>query len=111
MTVSATRPRTNNSFLSSFEPVSEEDILKILNSSATKSCDLDLIPTSLVKESVGILVTPITNIINYSLKERSFSNCFKAAYVTLQEIRLDRNLLKNYRLVSNLSFISKLIKK
>ena len=34
--VSLTRPRSNNGALSSFEPVSEGDILKILNSSPTK---------------------------------------------------------------------------
>ena len=60
-----------------------------------------------------ILVTPITNIINYSLKEGSFPNCFKTAYVTplLKKPNLDRILFKNYRLVSNLSFISKLVEK
>ena len=54
-------------------------------------------------------MTPITNIINYSLKEGSFPNCFKITYITtlLKKPRLDRNL-KNYRPVSNLSFISKL---
>ena len=59
------------------------------------------------------MVTPITNIINYSLKEGSFPNCFKTAYVTplLKKPNLDRNLLKNYRPVSNLSFLSKLIEK
>ena len=53
------------------------------------------------------------NIINYSLKEGSFPNCFKTAYVTplLKKPNLDRNLLKNYRPVSNLSFLSKLIEK
>ena len=48
--VSITRPRINNRALSSFEAVSEDDILKLLKSSHTKSCDLDPIPTSLVKE-------------------------------------------------------------
>ena len=111
--VSITRPSMNNSALSSFEPVSEEDILKILKSSPTKSCDLDPIPTSLVKECADILITPITNIINYSVKAGSFPNCFKIAYVTplLKKPSLDRNLLQNYRPVLNLSFILKLIEK
>ena len=47
--VSITRPSINNSVLSSFEPVSEDDIVKILKSSPTESRDLDPIPTSLVK--------------------------------------------------------------
>ena len=111
--VSLTRPRSNNSALSSFKPVSEGDILKILNSSHTKSCNLDSIPTSLVKECADTLITPITNIINYLLNEGSFPNCFKTAYVTsrLKKPNLDRILLKNFRPVSNQSFISKLIKK
>ena len=110
---SLTIPKSNSSALTSFEPVSEDDILKILRSSNTKSCDLDPIPTALVKECADFLVTPITNIINYSLKEGSFPNCFKTAYVTplLKKPNLDRNLLKNYRPVSNLSFLSKLIEK
>ena len=93
--VSLTIPKSNSSALTSFEPVSEDDILKILRSSNTKSSDLDPIPTALVKECADILVTPITNIINYSLKEGSFPNCFKTAYVTplLKKPNLDRNLL------------------
>ena len=97
--VSITRLSINNSALSSFEPVSEDDILKILKSSPTKSCDLDPIPTSLVKECTDILNTQITNIISYSLKEGSFPNFFKITYVTplLKKPSLDRNLLKNYQ--------------
>ena len=111
--VSLTRPNSNSTALSSFEPVSEGNILKIIKSSSTKSCDLDPIPTALVKECADILVTSVTNIINYSLREGSFPHCLKTAYVTplLKKPDLDRNLLKNYRPVSNLSFISKLIEK
>ena len=60
-----------------------------------------------------ILITPITKIVNYSIKEGSFPKCFKMAYVTPLQKKpsLDRNILKNYRAVSNLSFIPKLIEK
>ena len=78
--ISLTIPRSTKSALCSFEPVSEGEILKIF--SPTKSCNMDPIPTSLVKECADILVTLITNVINYSLKEGSFPNCFKTAYVT-----------------------------
>ena len=43
--VSLTIPKSNSTALTSFEPVSEDDILKILKSSNTKSSDLDPIPT------------------------------------------------------------------
>ena len=76
------RPNPTKNTLSSFTPVSEEELLKILKSSPSKSCDLDPIPTSLVKECADILTTPITKIVNYSITEGSFPNCFKMAYVT-----------------------------
>ena len=110
---SVTRPNSTKNTLSSFTAVSEEDLLKILKSSPSKSCDLDPIPMSLVKECADILITPITKTVNYSIKEGSFPNCFKMAYVApfQKKLSLDRNILKNYRPVSNLSFISKLIEK
>ena len=69
--------------LSSFAPVSEDDMLKLLLSSKTKTRDLDHIPTLLVKECGDVFKTTITNIINYSLKQGSFPISFKTVYVTL----------------------------
>ena len=79
----------------------------------TKISFLDPIPTSLVLDCISVFLTPITNIVNYSLQEGSFLSCFKTAHVTplLKNAGLDRNILKNYRPVSNLSYISKLIQK
>ena len=93
--------------------MSKEDLLKILKSSPSKSCDLDPIPTSLVKECAYILITPITKFVNYLIKEGSFPKYFKVSYVTPLQKKpsLDRNILKNYIPVSNLSFISKLTEK
>ena len=73
----------------------------------------DPIPTSLVEECDHILKTPITNIINYSLKEGSFPKFFKTANVTplLKKPSIDKNVLKIYRPVSNLILISKSIEK
>ena len=101
-----------NKFVS-FRTMSEEEVLKIIKSKPNKSCDLDPIPTSLVLDCISVLLTPITNIVNYSLQEGSFPSCFKTAHVTplLKKAGLDRNILKNYQSVSNLSYISKLIEK
>ena len=43
---SVTRPNSTKNTLSSFTPVSEESLLKILKSSPSKSCGLDPIPMS-----------------------------------------------------------------
>ena len=93
--------------------MSEEEVFKIIKSSPNKSCDLYPIPTSLVLDCIGVLLTPITNIVNCSLQEDSFPSCFKTAHVTplLKKAGLDRNILKNYRPVSNLSYIAKRIEK
>ena len=65
------RPSPRKYTLTSFTFVSEYDIVKFLASSPTKTCDLDPIPTSLVKECTAKLLLPI--FLNYSLKEGSFS--------------------------------------
>ena len=99
-----------NKFVS-FRTMSEEEVLKIIKSTPNKSCDLGAIPTSLVLDCISVLLTP--NIVNYSLQESGFPSCFKTAHVTplLKKAGLDKNILKNYRPVSNLSYISKLIEK
>ena len=75
--------------------------------SPSKSCSLDPWPTFLVLDYLDILITPITSIINASL------NFFKQAYVTpiLKKSSLDKEILKNYRPVSNLNFISKILER
>ena len=74
-----------------------------------KSSDLDPIPTSLVKGCIDILITPITSIIDLSLTEGSFPSHFKSAlvYRLLKKANLSKDSRKNYRPVSNLSFLSK----
>ena len=53
-----------------------------------------------------------THIINESLSSDVFPSVLKAAVIKpLKKPRLDENHLKSYRPVSNLSFLSKVIKK
>ena len=47
-----------------------------------KSSDVDLIPTSLVKDCIDILITPITYIINLSLTKGFFPSHFKSTHVS-----------------------------
>ena len=96
-----------------FGPCQRTKFSKLFKSTPNKSCDLDSIPTSWVLDCISVLLTPIINIVNYSLQEGSFPSCFKTAHVTplLKKSGLDRNTLKNYRPVSNLSYTSKLVEK
>ena len=100
-------------FFRSFTKVSEDKIRKIINNSPTKSCSLDPWPTFLVKECVDILVVPITSIVNMSLQSGLFPDDFKQAIVTplIKKPTLSKNDYKNYRPVSGLNFISKIIER
>ena len=70
-------------------------------------------PTFLVLDYLDILITPITSIINASLEQGKCPNFFKQAHVTpiLKKSSLDKEILKNYRPVSNLNFISKILER
>lgn len=103
-----TPPEFNN-----FSSVSTDELKKTILSSPTKSCCLDPWPTFLVKDFLDSLTLPITNIINSSLSQGIFPQAFKRAIVTplLKKPKLDRNEFKNYRPVSNLNFISKVLER
>ena len=96
-----------------FDSVSEEYVKSIILKAPVKSCDLDTIPTSLFSKSVEDLFPSITSIINKSLIDGSVPACFKSALVTLliKKPTLDHNDLKNYRPISNLNFLSKILEK
>ena len=105
--------KSEGSILSHFNPVSEEYVKSIILKAPIKSCDLDPIPTSLFSKCVDDLIPSITSIINKSLIDGSVPACFKSALVTplLKKSTLDHNDLQNYRPVSNLAFLSKILEK
>ena len=87
--------------------------LVLVLSAPCKSSDLDPLPTGLVKDCINVLVTPIVSIVNLSLSEGCFSTHFKTVLVSplLKKPTLNRDDMKNYRPVSNLSFLSKILEK
>ena len=70
-------------------------------------------PTSLVKDTLDVLAKLITDIMNESLSNGSVPRDFKRAVITplLKKYNLNPNELKNYRPVSNLPFLSKILEK
>ena len=98
--------------LSSFNALSERDVQRIIISLSTKSCELDPIPTSILKSILPGLLPVITKIINLSLAEGKFVSTWKTAIVRplLKKAGQDP-IYKNYRPVSNLCFLSKVLEK
>ena len=76
----------------------------------SKSCELDPIPTSLLKKTLPALSSIIAEVTNTSIKSGCFPTKFKEALVKplLKKANLDL-IKKNYRPVSNLAFVGKII--
>jgi hypothetical protein len=96
-----------------FKPATIKEVQHIVFSSPNKQCSLDAIPTFLLKSCFDILGPLITDIINLSLSSGTFPSCFTHAVVhpLLKKASLSPEDLNNYRPISNLNFISKILEK
>ena len=97
----------------SFQTVSKEEVEKIVLARPNKQCSLDPIPTWIIKKCIQTITPILTKIINCSINGGTVPNVFKRSVITplLKKDNLDSNDLKNYRPVSGLSFISKVLEK
>ena len=89
-----------------------EEVSKIISQMANKQCKLDMIPTSVVKMDLPELNEFLVEIFNMSLSECQFRETWKEALVKPLIKNANGDLVdKNYRPVSNLKFISKVLEK
>ncbi|PIK49456.1 hypothetical protein BSL78_13649 [Apostichopus japonicus] len=97
--------------LTEFIPITDEFVEKLIRSSTSKSCRLDPLPTTLVKNCKEVTVSILTRIINSSLVSGIFPRSLKLAVIRplLKKANMDENVLKNYRPVCKHSNIAKLI--
>ena len=104
---------TTAATFSSFEKVSQLIVKECILNSAPKSCELGPIPSKLLIECLDSILLSLTDLFNSSLASGIFPQCFKSALVTpiLKKRCLDHNDLNNYRPVSNLCFIAKILEK
>lgn len=96
-----------------FNTVSETDIKDIIMKSPSASGLHDPMPTWLIKKALNSLLHSITSIVNMSLTEGVVPSSMKSAVIKplLKKENLDCNILKNYRPVSNLTFLSKVLER
>jgi len=88
-------------------------VKKLIDSAPCKTCQLDPAPTWLVKDMSEQLSPFIAMLFNKSLADGCFPSGFKTAVVRplLKKPDLDATQPKNYRPVSNLPFLSKLLER
>ena len=100
--------------LQRFTTIGQEELNKLIIASKPTTCLLDPIPTKLLKEVLPVVVeAPLLNIINSSLSLGHVPRIFKLAVIKplIKKPQLDNNNLANYRPISNLPFMSKILEK
>ena len=99
--------------MTSFQPLSTEDLTKVIMKCPTKNCGLDPMPTWIMKDHLPTFIPVLCRIVNDSLATGTFPSDLRKAIITpiLKKPSLDHQLLKSYRPVSNLSFLGKLIER
>jgi len=92
---------------------SEEEVHQIIFESPIKSCALDPIPTTLLLEMIDALLPFVTNMCNASLRGGCLPISQRRAIIThtLKKPSLDASVTSNYRPVSNLTFMSKVVER
>ena len=98
--------------LSQFEPATEDEISGIIKETGIKCSPADLLPQKLYEDNITNLIPLITELVNLSMATGSMEGVKLADIVPLiKDEKLDPNVLKNYRPVSNLTFLGKIIER
>ena len=105
-------PPRDTPTLRSFATITKNNLLKLIMEMPTKTCDSDIIPTKLLKEVLPTIIPALTKIENLSINDGVFSEKWKSATVKPLIKSLSKGTIyQNYRPVSNLTFISKVVEK
>ena len=107
-----TEHRLIPSAIENYQPLDCDEVAKIDLASPTKTHEADPIPTELLKKVLPAIIQLLTKLVNESLQTGEFPDDLKEALVKplLKKISLEP-ILKNYRRVSNLPLIGKLMER
>jgi len=96
-----------------FRPLDISDVIKAVKLLPDKQCSANPMPTWLLKECADVLAPFLCHMFNASLQQGYVLSIFKSAFITplLKKSDLDSADVKAYRLISNLSVLSKLLER
>ena len=88
--------------LTSFRPATLEEIVMLVNQSKSKTCPLDPLPTTLLKQCTQEFAPSLLTVINQCFSQEHPPDYFKHALVTplLKKPDLNQNDLKNGAVLS-----------
>ncbi len=97
----------------SFELPTIDEISGLIRQSKSSTCQLDPLPTHLVKACLSSLSDIVTDIIHSSLTSSVVPSSFKVAVITprLKKPGADPNNFASFRPITNLHFLSKIWEK
>lgn len=96
-----------------FHTVSEDELVNIIKGTSDSYCELDPIPTSLLKKVISYLAPVLVKIVNTSLQKGEVPACTKHAIVQprLKKDGLPHDDVSSYRPIADLSFVGKLVER
>ncbi len=99
--------------MSIFKTIDSKILEETVQHLKSSTCYLDTLPTSFFKGVLNCLEADLLEVVNTSLLSGTFPNSLKTAVVKplLKKHNLDNTMLSNYRPISNLAFIGKIIEK
>uniref|UniRef100_A0A8C8DYC0 Reverse transcriptase domain-containing protein n=1 Tax=Oryzias sinensis TaxID=183150 RepID=A0A8C8DYC0_9TELE len=106
------RPPTHSK-LTHFIPVTDQTVQETITHLSLSTCCLDVLPTRFLKSVLNSVLPSITQIVNMSLQSGIFPEALKTAVIKplLKKSGLDPTVLNNYRPISNLPFLGKVLEK
>ena len=96
-----------------FEQLTRDDLIKIISVMNKTTCVSDPFPTKLLMSHLPAIVDIILGIVNLCFESAVFPLSCKSSVIIplIKKPGLDSEVLKNYRPVANLPFLSKVIEK
>lgn len=105
--------KSNVAMMTCFNVIDSKTLVETVTQLRPSTCCLDALPTNFFKNVFDCLAIDILQIVNSSLQSGNFPKALKTAVINplLKKRSLDASIINNYRPISNLSFVSKIIEK
>lgn len=99
--------------LDALADVTVDEVVRMIGALPSKTSTLDVLPVSLLKSSVDVMAPLVARLASLSFRTGVFPSSLKHGRVTplLKKPGLDKTVMANYRPITNLSTLSKLLEK
>ena len=99
--------------LAQFDLLDQRALMETVSQLKTTTCCLDILPTNFLKNVFSSLAPDVLQIINKSLQSGQFPQALKTAVIKplLKKTNLDASVISNYRPISNLLFLGKILER